>query len=544
MLSLATPQAALDALDTRPTLTVYIAGIVTEVVDYSGDHGVGVSAVGRLRLLLPLPNHVVPGASVEVQAGHNDLVGTIFSGYIPSEAAGLSMRGATVDMPIRGWSKLMDEDNWEDLSFEGPLPLETLFVTLAERMQVPSYIADTAVYVDGVTPVMLGGNSRIDEGLVTVKSQQSPLSQGRRMADDYGYKIHDLPSGAVAQALVAGLPNTEPVIVLREGVHLASVGRDTDHDTIVNYWDVQGQEYEDDFGAKVPIRSRPATVPYDPRIKPDGVRRKGHKSSDIVRQDQADAIRQRLEIDTSEPETIVSWSGIGLPGIAPGDVVEIHAPTVGVSGRYWLMTMKQVFSVREGFAGSFTAWAGAGTALPSLVERTEIVIDDGVWHLGDEYVAWYRNPSPQGIRKSWPFTLPTKATHVNIRAYGHSWNSQLSAGQNKDLNTSKWEIHQAGADRNAEGYRPVDSGSLPVMAENYLQRPNFSRFVTDPVTGDVTDPGKWAPTAVSLSRLDPGDYVLDFVCGKGAGYDDGEVRRIRLEVFGANEPAPVVGGQQ
>lgn len=535
--TLASPQAALDALHTTPTLTVYIGGVLTEVVDFSADYQWKRSAVGRLTLLLPVGDHVVPGAEVEVQAGHNDLAGTVFSGYIPDEDAALSMRGATLTVTIWGWSKLLDEDNWEDLAFDGPTPLDGLFVALAERFAVPSYVADRPVYVDGVTPVMLGGNQRIDEGRTTVKAQQSPLSQLQRLANDYGYSLHDAPQGPVALKQMSGLPNTAPVVTFTEGQHLVSVSRSTDYSGIVNYWDVQGQEYENEFGEPTPIRSRPATVPYDARIRPDGVRRKGHRSNDIVRQDQADAIRQRLEIDTSEPETVVSWTGIGLPGIAPGDVVAVDAPTTGISGSYWLTRMRLVFSVREGFAGSYEGWAGAGTAHPSLQERTELVIDDAVSHLGDEYVAWYAVPSPSGIRKLWPFTLTEKATHASVRSYNHSWNSQLSGGANKDLNTSKWEIWPAGANVNDPEARPETSGTLPVMNEDYLRRPNFSAFDVDPITGEVTDPHEWTETAVPLDRLDPGNWELHFVCGKGAGYDDGEVRRIRLVLFGANDPA-------
>lgn len=533
--ALSTPQDALDALDTTPGLTVYIGGILTDVVSYSAEHRVGRSAVGRLNLLLPVDDHVVPGAAVEVQAGHNDLIGTVFSGFIPNDSHALSMRGAVADVQIVGWSKLLDEDNWETITFTGPVALDAVFTALCEHMDVPSYIAEPPVYSDGTTPVELGGNDRIDGGIVTFREQQSLLSQIQRMANDYGAYVQDDPSGPVSLRMVTGLPNTDPVFAVEEGVHLASAQRDRDYSAIINYWDVEGQEYEDEFGALIPIRSRPSVVPDDPRIWPDGVRRRGLQSSDIVRQDQADAIRQRLEIDTSEPDVTVRWTGIGLPGIAPGDVVTVTAPTVGIDGTYWLMSMRQAYSVREGFAATFEAWAGAGSALPSLIERSELVIDDAVSHLGDEYVGWYAKPTANGVRKTWPFTLTDRATHASVRCYAHSWNSQLSGGQNKDLNVSKWEVWEEGASRTAD--QPVASGTLPVMNENYNQRPNFSLFT---VVGDVvTNPGHWTQTAVSLSRLEPGDYELDFVCGRAAGYDDGEVRRIRLELWAATEPAVI-----
>lgn len=533
--SLSTPQAALDALDTSPSLTVYIGGVLTDVVSYSGDHARGRSAVGRLQLLLPVDDHVVPGAAVEVQAGHNDLIGTVFSGFIPNDAHALTIRGAVADVQIVGWSKLLDEDNWETIAFTGPVALDAVFAALCEHMDVPSYTADPPTYIDGTTPVELGGNPQIDGGVETFREQQSLLAQLQRKANDYGYYIQDMPWGPVSLRQISGMPNTDPVIAVEEGVHLVSARRDRDYSAIVNYWDIQGQEYEDEFGALIPIRSRPDEVPFDERIRPDGVRRRGIRSSDIVREDQAEAIRQRLEIDTSEPEITVSWTGIGLPGIGPGDVVSVTAPTVGIDGDYWLLSMRQTFSIRDGFAATFEAWAGSGEALPSLVERSELVIDDNVSHLGDEYVGWYAKPTANGTRKTWDFTLTEKASHANVRCYAHSWNSQLSGGQNKDLNVSKWEVWEAGASRTAD--QPVASGTLPVMNENYNQRPDFSIFT---VVGDVvTNAGYWTQTAVPLSRLDPGDYELDFVCGRAAGFDDGEVRRIRLELYAANDPAVI-----
>lgn len=536
--SLATPQDAMDALDTSPVLAVYVGGVLTDVETYSGDHRVGRTAVGSLSLPLPVPGHVTPGALVEVQAGHNDLVGTVFAGMIPRQEAALSMRGATLDVALHGWSAVLAEPELEDMVFDGPVTLDAVFVAVCERKGIPAYIADRPVYPDGVTAVTLGGNLQVNEGKVTIKADQSPLAQLQRMAADYATYIFDIPQGPVVLKQVSGLPNTAPVIALQEGVHLVSISHDHDIRDVVNYHDVQGVVYEDQFGGLVPVRSRPESYEPDPLIA-GGVRRRPMRSSDIVRQDQADAIRQFLEINASDPSRPVACAGVGVPGIAPGDVVQVESTTVGTTGSYWLMGLRQAFSVRSGFAATYDLRAGTGQAMPSLIERTEIVIDDAVWHGGDEYVAWYANPAPQGQRKTWPFSLPQKATHVNIRAFAHSWNSQLQGGANTDLNTSKWEIWPSGADRDADGARPETSGTLPVMNEDYALQPDFDEFVVDD-DGNVVDPGHWSQTAVSLSRLDPGDWELDLVCGKGAGIDDGEVRRIRMEVWAASDPAEVL----
>ena len=110
------------------------------------------------------------------------------------------------------------------------------------------------------------------------------------------------------------------------------------------------------------------------------------------------------------------------------------------------------------------------------------------------------------------------------------------------LTVTRWEVWPPGASRDAEGARPELSGTMPHMPERYFERPNFKVFTTDPKKqpgddGYVIDRGEWAPFAVKLGRLDPGNWELDIVCGEKAGYDDGEIAAVFLEVFGTTEAA-------
>lgn len=545
VLSFADPQAALDALDTDPQLTVYIGGVLTDVVHFDAQFGWDQErATGKLQVLLPRDEHIVPNAVVEVQAGHNDLVGTVFSGYIPAWKGSLTERGALLDITMVGWCGLLAEPEREDLVFQGPISAASIFVALCELKGIPSYIVDEMTYPDGVTEIMLGGNPQIDGGTVTIKAESSPIGQYNRLIDPYFYRAFDTPQGPVTVRRANGTPPTASVVTFTEGVNLISVEREMDTRQVVSAWDINGQTYEDEFGAKVPIRSRPEEDVSNPDIYPNSRRYKRLTNSDIVRQDQADAIRQNHEIAYGAPQTPVRISAIGLPGIAPGDVVTIDSATVEANGEYWVTDIDLTHD--GAFTATYRGWAGNGDPLPALNERIVIPIQTAPVHLGDEYVSHYAVPAHQGVEKTWTFTLPAKVTVANVRGYHHSTNSQTVAGADTELNVSGFEVWKAGVDRKNTNNRPESQGSLVRLPEEYGRRRNYSLFetITD---GDgnvtVTNPGFWTPLAVNLRTLDMGEYVLVLKAGKGGeaiGYDDFEARLLYLECFGAVEPAEVV----
>src|SRR5690606_28180638 len=71
---------------------------------YSGQHGVGTTATGTLTLPLPVPATSTPGASAEGRAGHDDFIGTVFSGCIPVAEKALSLRGTILTAQLVGAS--------------------------------------------------------------------------------------------------------------------------------------------------------------------------------------------------------------------------------------------------------------------------------------------------------------------------------------------------------------------------------------------------------------------------------------------------------
>ena len=172
----ATPQEALEALDLDRRFFVTIGGMPTDCISYSGQHGVDQQmATAKLELELPRPAHVVANAAVEVHAGWNNLVGTVFSGRIPAWSGALSRRGAILTVRPVGWSSLLAYPFRFDLVWQGPVTPREIFVALCELRGVPAYRADRMTALDGATPIALGTNPWVDGGSVTLPGGQKPL---------------------------------------------------------------------------------------------------------------------------------------------------------------------------------------------------------------------------------------------------------------------------------------------------------------------------------------------------------------------------------
>ncbi len=540
--TLPTPQAALDARYTTPAGACYIGGMLTPYLSYTVQHRVGETATGRITVPLPRPAQVVANAEVVIQGGHNDLVGPAFAGAIPAWTSAMTQRGDTLEIDLVGWSRVLTEPYRDDVRYHGPIDAGAVFADVCERSAVPSYIAHAALFADG-QPLTLGGNSNVDDGMVGIDANSSPLGQAQRLVRPYAYHITDTPSGAVTLHRVLGIPSGSPVVTFTEGVHLGDTRRRYDSAGIVNAPDVRGVTYTDVFGGQVPIRSiaDPESVPPHPAIR-GGYRTRVTNNSDIVRPDQADAARHVIEINTAEADTPVTFEAVWVPFVAPGDVVKVEASTVEASGLYWLMGIDVTDAPERPLTATYEVWAGAGEEKPGIVDRRTEVIQTAPVHIGDETVPHYAVPVPVGTEKTWAFSLPERVTVANVRGWCHSFNSQTVAGVDTELTVTRWEVWEAGVDRDDDANSPVSSGTMPVQAERYSSGISFVPFATAAGRqpgddGYVTDPGEWVPFAVNLRTLDAGDYVLVLTAGEKEGYDDGEARGIYLELYGLTRAA-------
>jgi hypothetical protein len=526
--ALVKPQDVLDARYTELRYILRIGDVITDSfsADYQHDTNADTSTA-TIELELPRPPHVVPNAVVEIQAGWNNYVDTRFSGYIPKWTGSVSESDYRLMVSAVGWASRLAYADRFDLVFPGPITIRDLFNALCRRRRVPAYLADAVTNPDGTVEIALGGNPGVDDGQVVIRGGTTPLTFLNTACEPFGYRVYDTPGGIVRLSRISGTPVGEPVATFTEG-HLDAgdlevVSRGFDITTKVNYHDVRGPEYEDAYGAIIPIRSIAEDVPFDPDLWPEGFRYKRTQLSLLVTQEMADIARQVLEIDTREAHAPVSWSAIGLPGVSIGDVVAVNAASVEAAGSLWLTGMDESIDGGD-FTARYTGWAGGGEPLPHGQDKIEIPLQTEPLHLGDEYVAWYSHQEPQGREASWTFTIPERATAVNIRFWHHGTNSQLvDGGAVDDLTVSRWELWRPDA---GDPEKAESSGNIAPVAENYeLQLPYWDGLTY------------WTPGAVSLRGTDAGEVTIKLVAGDNAGGDDFEVQLVVAEIYGSREPA-------
>ncbi len=551
-----TSQDALDATYTETRNTVYIGGVMTECKSYNTQHRVGQMATASLVLTLPVGDHIKANAEVEVWDGHNNLMGIRFSGRIPAWKKAMTENGNLMTIRPVGWSSLLAYRERYDLEFAGPITARAVFDSLCSRRGVPNYRADVVLDDTGTIEVTLGGNPYIEEGIVTVPASQSPLSWLNSAVEPYGYRVYDDLLGTVRLSRLSGLPTGVPVVNFIEGTNLLSADQDYDISDIVNYWEVEGPIYEDDIGRSIPISAIPEFIEQDDLIPVNsGVNYQQYRNGDLVTQQQAEIVRRRLEIDTSEPSDPVSWSTVAVPNVSPGDTVSITSETLGITENFWVMGVDTA-NDDGGLVATYEGWRGSGSALPAGVDLITIPLQTSAIHLGDETVPWYEVPAPNGnistIEHSWDFTIPKRATAVNVVFYVHGSNSQFIGGVNEDLTVSKFELWKLPI-LDPEEDTPHASGTLPVLDEHYASRlaynPSASVTFEDGSKKNPIGLYYWSRGAISLKGFDEEqvDVRLKLISGKNTKatlgpQDDFEIRDMYVEVYGTVEPVVVPGG--
>jgi hypothetical protein len=536
----ATPQDVLSAGYTETRHTVYIGGVMTTVDSYDTQHRAGRMATATLSIPLPVGDHIVPNAEVEIWDGHNNLMGRRFWGRLPAWNKAITSSGNFMTLKPVGWSSLLAYRERFDLVFDGPITLSAIFDSVCSRRRVPSYRADTVLDDTGVIEVSLGNNPYIDEGKVTIPAAQGPLDWLNNEAEPYGYRVYDDDLGTVRLSRISGEASGDPVVNFAESIGLIEASQDYDISDVTNYWEVQGPEYEDDIGRSVPIRAIPAAITSDPLIPVnDGVNYQQYRNGNLTTQQLAEIVRNRLEIDYSTPQEPVRWSSVAIPGLTVGDTVSITSETLDITQNFWVMAV-DVTNDEGGLVATYEGWRGGGSPLPAGVDRVVIPIQSSAIHLGDETVSWYSHPAPQHLGEDyeyyWDFTIPKRATAVNVLFRVHGSNSQFIGGINEDISVSKFELWDKGApDYGEEDARPHASGTLPVLDENYAQRYHYA-----------TDDSKWSPGAIALRGFDEEEVNvrLKLISGENseatAGpMDDFEVKNVEVEIFGTVEPVVI-----
>jgi hypothetical protein len=184
-----------------------------------------------------------------------------------------------------------------------------------------------------------------------------------------------------------------------EGVNVYRLSKRRSSDPMATYIEVLGARYTDVAGGTLHIRSIADEVPYAAELDPPGYRQATISSQDIVTDEQAAGVRNVAEVDRSEVWEYVNWECAGRPDLQPGDVVQITGDSHDIPAEtFWLMSIDQSVSDR-GYVARMEGWYGAGQPLAAgndCVTQTVTIAGDGVVHVGDETVSWYKDTTPDG----------------------------------------------------------------------------------------------------------------------------------------------------
>lgn len=505
------------------SLTVFVGGAQTDCLAASCSHGVDQPiGTATLTLPLPLPSWLDLAVEVQVIAGYPGATATVFHGRVATDEGAIDEGGFDATVRCEGWAALLAEPPATDRAFAGPITLKELFRAFCQERGVPLYLADETTYPDGTTALTLGGVAAIEGGQVIVKATESPLQVLARIARLFGYRVFDTPAGPVRLKRVSGLPTADPVLTIREGVNAYRFGWRDDLRRMVNFWEVTGARYTDGAGAQVEIVSTTSPTPNDPRLQPLGYVKDTISDQALVSQALADAARAVAELDRGEPEERETWECDIRPDVQPGDVVELVSASLGVDGARWLMGIDQGVSEQGAYA-SMEAWAGGIEAIATADDCTTVsLLGAEGRHVGDEYIAWYKRPGPDGASVSFSFTAPDNATTLTLSGKAHGCNSFFIGGGNSGSTGSRVEVWQGGV--------KVATGLLPVLDENLAARL------------DYTKEGNWTPFSVALSgSVAAGAAELRVVGGVNAlavygPTDDFEVKDVTLALCGVGTP--------
>lgn len=525
------------AADVQPVrLYVRIGGEAVTAWEATTRHDVD-QEIGTCSVILaaPRPASLAINAEIEIEAGYAGATRRIFHGRIPNDHASIDNRGAMVRVTGQGWASYLREKSQADIELAGPISLKDAFRALCELRGVPTYLADDTTYVDGVTEIMLGGNSLVDGGDVVIPAGTSPLSWISRTAKLFGYRVFDSPDGAVRLARVSGLPNEASAFSVTEGVNALSFEHRRDIKPTITWWTVEGARYTAEDGGIVQIRSIPDSVPEMAELAPLGFAADIVSDSVLVTASLAEACRNVREVDNAAIWTGESWDMIGHPGLQPGDVVTLTSTTLGLSAATrWLTGITQSVSSR-GYLASMESWAGAGSVLPAGTDSVSSAIGSGTYHMGNQTISRYRSPSPLGASVTIPITVTfSDYTSLRITGLAHGTNSY---GRRTASTGSKIEIHQLQdpdlPESGTNELRSVGSIELPTLDENTHLAYNYA----------ATD-DHWTAFSLPISgTLRTGAAEVRLIAGTNAdGRDDYEITDLMLVYAGVGIPDLPTGG--
>ena len=526
----------------RLTLLVVIDRVETPAISVRTSHDVDQPiGTGSVTVLAPVPRQVRVAAPVDIYAGWDGATARIFSGRIADTTATWDDRGGMVTIPLEGHAWRLRPSFYEsNRGYNGPLRLSAFVLSQCASRGVPTPMIDISTTPDD-DDIELGSNPDVNGGWIPLPTTTSPLDLIRRYSELFGYRLFDRPDGVTRWKRISGAPtgSVQNVPLFSEGVSGLSFERSETMRQMVNYWDVWGARYTASDTSDVAIRSFPASVPFDERLGVNGVNQQQIRDEALVTQLLADAARNAHEIDYADPLVRWRWQTTGRPDLQTGDSVAVQSPTVNAPSDgslignivhllpvlMWLMRVEHTIS-DAGWTTALEGWTGWGDPLPAGNDcTTQTLLGSQGVHVGNEWLAHYRNPSPAGTQYDMVFTLPDDYSTANVRGLLHGANSFQF---NEESEASRFEVwHSSDTDR------PSASGVLPRVAENLEQR--YPYGPTDQY---------WEPFVVPLSgRLKAGSNRLRVIAGEDRNVgdvDDFELANITLTLCGVGQPDLVV----
>lgn len=534
--SFATVDAAMAARVRPVRLYVRIAGVAVSAweahVRTSVDTPIPSATVYCAVASLP-PGELI-NAELEIEMGYPGATRRRFLGVIPQHGITTDASGHTARIDGVHRSSRLAYRTRGTTELSGPLSLKDAFRSLCESRDATPYLSDDTTYIDGVTPIMLGGNDQITAGHVRFDNRESPLDWGTRNAAHFGYRWFGAPDGSTRQARVSGLPPESETVAFAyaEGVNCYRIETTTDRDKMVTSWEVIGARYTDVDGATTQIRSIAASIPYDARLDPPGYREDTYSSSDLVTDELATGCRNCLEVDRSDVWQTVTWECAGHPELQPGDIVTVYAPSHGIATpiRHWLTSIDESVTDR-GYLARMEGFRGTGYALAAgndCITQAITIPGDGVLHMGDETVAWYRDPSPDGLEQTIAITIPDgDYTSLRLTGMAHGTNTWGTGNVGNPTTGSVIEVWQIEdptlPESGTNEKKRVGSLELPTLDEEYALHRNYASSDT-----------YWSEFSLPLSgSLRAGAAELKIIAGENpSGHDDYEVKGLQLVICG------------
>jgi hypothetical protein len=370
------------------------------------------------------------------------------------------------------------------------------------------------------------------------------LSSGITVTGGYAWAEVDMFSGASGWIALYDTATTterfdrlivdDVAATYEEGVNVYRLSKRRSSDPMATYIEVLGARYTDVAGGTLHIRSIASEVPYAAELDPPGYRQATISSQDIVTDEQAAGVRNVAEVDRSEVWEYVNWECAGHPALQPGDVVLIDGDSHDLAAQMlWLMSIDQSVSDR-GYVARMEGWYGAGQPLAAgndCVGQLITIPGDGVVHIGDETVSWYKDTTPDGTE----VTIDIDIEHddySSLRLTGRVHGSN-SYGVASTASTGSvievWQLEDPSLPESGSNeMQRKGSMELPTANEEYGKRRNYSSSNTYWQSFSLPMPGQLKVGAAEL-RLIAGDNVPD-------RKDDYEIKDLQLVTCGVGIP--------